>query len=29
MLADDLEAHLDGRKRRYKVTEQMLPCFPD
>lgn len=28
MLTDDLEAFLDGRKRRYAVTEAMIPCFP-
>jgi phosphoglycerate dehydrogenase-like enzyme len=29
MLADDFEAHLDGRRRRYGVTTKMLPCFAD
>ncbi len=28
MLTDDLEAFLNGRERRYAVTEAMLPCFP-
>jgi len=28
MLADDLEAHLNGKDRKYTVTEKMLPCFP-
>jgi hypothetical protein len=28
MLADDYEAHLEGRERLYTVTERMLTSFP-